>query len=153
MFRALRLALLLLVPCVMLAACNEEPEPEPAAPEIRPVRTVTIEKSESAVPVVLTGRIEALDQASLGFRLSGRMIERPINVGDRVQAGQLLARLEPHNELNALRSAKADLAAAQAKLTQVSNHFDRQETLLSRLDDARKFRPGKARKADGGGTG
>lgn len=129
MFRALRLALFLLVPCVMLAACNEEPET--AAPEIRPVRTVTVEKSESAAPVVLTGRIEALDEASLGFRLSGRMIERTINVGDRVQAGQLLARLEPQNELNALRSAKADLAAAQAKLTQVSNHFDRQETLLS----------------------
>jgi membrane fusion protein, multidrug efflux system len=128
MFRVL-LACLVLLPSAILTGCNEEPET--AAPEIRPVRTVTVEESKSAVPVVLTGRIAALDEASLGFRVSGRMIERAINVGDRVQAGQLLARLEPHNELNALRSAKADLAAAQAKLTQVSNHFDRQQTLLS----------------------
>jgi RND family efflux transporter MFP subunit len=129
MFRVLRLACLVLLPSAILTGCNEEPET--AAPEIRPVRTVTVEESKSAVPVVLTGRIAALDEASLGFRVSGRMIERAINVGNRVQAGQLLARLEPHNELNALRSAKADLAAAQAKLTQVSNHFDRQQTLLS----------------------
>jgi membrane fusion protein, multidrug efflux system len=129
MFRALRILCFVLLPSAILTGCNEEPETAPR--EIRPVRTVTVEKSESAVPVVLTGRIQALDEPSLGFRISGRMVERAINVGDRVQAGQLLARLEPHNELNALRSAKANLAAAQAKLTQVSNHFDRQQTLLS----------------------
>jgi len=121
MLRALRIACCVLIPSAILAGCKEEAET--AAPEIRPVRTVTVEKSESGVPVVLTGRIEALDQASFGFRISGRMIERTVNVGDRVQAGQILARLEPHNEMNALRSAKANLTAAQAKHTQVSNHF------------------------------
>jgi RND family efflux transporter MFP subunit len=129
MFRALRIACFVLLPSAILTGCNEEPQT--AVPEVRPVRTVTVEETKSAVPVVLTGRIQALDEASLGFRISGRMIERAINVGDRFQAGQLLARLEPHNELNALRSTKANLAAAQAKLTQVSNHFDRQQTLLS----------------------
>jgi membrane fusion protein, multidrug efflux system len=129
MFSALRIACFVLLPSAILTGCNEEPET--AVPEVRPVRTVTVEETKSAVPVVLTGRIQALDEASLGFRISGRMIERAINVGDRFQAGQLLARLEPHNELNALRSTKANLAAAQAKLTQVSNHFDRQQTLLS----------------------
>ena len=129
MLRALGIACCVLIPSAILAGCKEEAET--AAPEIRPVRTVTVEKSESGVPVVLTGRIEALDQASFGFRISGRMIERTVNVGDRVQAGQILARLEPHNEMNALRSAKANLTAAQAKHTQVSNHFERQERLLS----------------------
>src|SRR5215470_334303 len=51
-------------------------------------------------------------------------------MGDRVQAGQLVARLEPQNELNALRAAQANLAAAQGQLTQARNHFDRQDTLL-----------------------
>jgi len=97
----------------------------------RPVRTVTLEKSEAGLPVTLTGEIEALDEAALGFRLSGQMTERPVSVGDRIEPGQLLARLEPQNELNALRAAKADLAAANAKLTQVKNHFERQQTLLS----------------------
>ena len=59
------------------------------------------------------------------------MIERNVRVGDRVEAGQVLAQLEALNEMNALRAAKAEFAAAQAKLTQVSNHFDRQQTLLA----------------------
>ena len=51
-------------------------------------------------------------------------------MGDQVQAGQLVARLEPQNELNALRAAQANLVAAQGQLTQARNHFERQDTLL-----------------------
>ena len=120
---------LILVLATALTSCKEKQEAGEPVP--RPVRTVTLEKSEAGVPVVLNGHIEALDEAALGFRLSGRMIERKVSVGDRVEAGQVLARLEALNEMNALRAAKAELAAAQAKLTQVSNHFDRQQTLLS----------------------
>jgi RND family efflux transporter MFP subunit len=58
------------------------------------------------------------------------MIERKVGVGDRVEAGQLLARLEPQNEVNALRSEQANLAAAQARLTEARNRFERLETLL-----------------------
>ena len=118
-----------MVVAATVAACNEQADIAEPAP--RPVRTVTIEKSEAGVPVVLTGRIEALDEASLGFRLSGRMTERAVNTGDRVGSGQLLGRLEALNELNALTAAKANVAAAQAKLTQVRNHFERQQTLLA----------------------
>jgi RND family efflux transporter MFP subunit len=121
--------LLISIAAATLAACDEQTEIAEPAP--RPVRTVTLEKSEAGVPVVLTGRIEALDEASLGFRLSGRMIERTVNAGDRVEAGQLLGRLEALNELNALTAAKANVAAAQAEVTQVSNHFERQQTLLA----------------------
>jgi membrane fusion protein, multidrug efflux system len=122
-------ALPALVLATLLAACNEKQEAGEPAP--RPVRTVTLEKSEAGVPVVLAGRIEALDKAPLGFRLSGRMIERNVSVGDRIEAGQMLGRLEALNEMNALRAARAELAAAQAKLVQVGNHFERQQTLIA----------------------
>ena len=45
------------------------------------------------------------------------MIERPVNVGDRVKAGQVLAKLDPETELSALRSAESALIAAQGQLT------------------------------------
>src|SRR5262249_54478072 len=122
-------ALPALVLATLLTACNEKQEAGKPAP--RPVRTVTLEKSEAGVPVVLNGHIEALDEAALGFTRSGRMSERRVRVGDRLEAGQVLARLEALNEMNALRAAKAELAATQAKLVQVSNHFDRQQTLLA----------------------
>ena len=112
----------------VLAACNQNTEA--AAPEPRPVRTVTVEKLEAGTPVTLTGRIEAEDEVDLGFRISGRLLENNGRLGDRVEAGQLVARLEPQNEMNQLRSAQANLAAAQAALTQAQNHFERQDTLL-----------------------
>ena len=111
-----------------LAACNENTEA--AAPEPRPVRTVTVEKHDVGMPVTLTGRIEAEDEVELGFRISGRLLENNGKLGDRVETGQLVARLEPQNEMNQLRSAQANLAAAQAALTQAQNHFERQDTLL-----------------------
>lgn len=115
---------------MLLAACG--PDAEPAAPEIRPVRTVTVEPREAGVPVVLTGRIEAEDEASLAFRISGRMIERTVNLGARVEPGQVIGRLEPLNEQNALRAAQANVRAAEGQLVEARADFRRQQTLAER---------------------
>jgi len=122
------IAFLILALPAMLAACR--PEPEATTPEARPVRTVVAEKREAGVPITLTGRIEAEDEVTLGFRISGRVIENDLKLGDNVKTGQLIARLEPQNELNGLRTAQANLAAAQGQLTQARNAFERQDTLL-----------------------
>jgi len=114
---------------VALAACSQQAET--SAPEARPVRTVTVQKREAGVPVTLTGRIEAEDEVSRAFRISGRILESDLKVGDRVEADQLIARLESQNERNALRAANANLAAAQAQVTQALNHYERQETLMA----------------------
>jgi RND family efflux transporter MFP subunit len=127
--RRLFLVVLVAASTLALAACREQPESK--AEEIRPVRTVTVEKRHTNIPLVMTGRIESADEAALGFRIAGRMIERTAKVGDQVEAGQLVARLEPQNELNALRSAQANLTAAQAQSTEANNRFERQQTLLS----------------------
>ena len=112
----------------LLIAC--EPKIDTATQDVRPVRTLTVDKREAGVPVVLIGRIEAEDEVVLAFRISGRILESDLKMGDQVQAGQLVARLESQNELNALRAAQAKFAAAQGQLTQARNHFERQDTLL-----------------------
>src|SRR3954468_5347085 len=114
----------------LLSAC--QPEADTAPPQVRPVRTVTVVKRDVGETVSFTGRIQAENEARLGFRIPGRMIERPINVGDHVEPGQVVARLEPHDELNALRTAQAGVAAAQARLNETQNIFERQKTLLAR---------------------
>lgn len=87
-------------------------------------------EERGGTPVSLTGRIEAEDEVNLAFRIAGRLLENNMRVGDRVEPGQVVARLEPQNEQNTLRSAEAAYAAAQAALTQTRNAFDRQDTLL-----------------------
>jgi RND family efflux transporter MFP subunit len=93
------------------------------------VRTVTIQAPAAAANVTFSGQIEAMDQVPLSFRISGRLAERPINVGDRVRDGQVVARLEPDNELNELRAAQAALSIAESQLRQAENHFRRQSRL------------------------
>ncbi len=114
---------------ILLAACRpaEELEPEP----VRPVRVMTIEAREGGETVTLTGQIEAQEEVRLAFRAGGRMIERPVNVGDRVRAGQLIGRLESETARDALRTARADLTAAQARLVEARNRFERFQNLLA----------------------
>jgi RND family efflux transporter MFP subunit len=115
---------------VLLEECQREAEDAP--PPARLVRTVTVEKRPAGPPIALTGQIEAEDNVSLGFRISGRIAENSINRGDQVKSGQVVARLEPQDELNALASARAALSAAEGQLVQARNHFERQKTLLAR---------------------
>jgi RND family efflux transporter MFP subunit len=113
---------------VLLTGC--ERDVETVAREVRPVRTMTVDKRNGEVPVVLSGRIAAEDEVALAFRISGHVVENNMQLGDRVQPSQIVARLEPHNELNALRTAQAGLAAANALLVRARNQFARQETLV-----------------------
>jgi len=135
----------LVLTCFVLVLASCKPDSKVEAPEIRPVRTVIAAKGESAETVVLTGHIQADDEPSFAFRLGGRVIERPVNVGDRVKAGQVLAKLDPENELSALRSAQSALSAAQAQLNYARADFERQRQLLAnghtpraRFDQAQK---------------
>jgi RND family efflux transporter MFP subunit len=122
----LAFAALTLIP--LLAGCKRETAEE--APPPRPVRTVVVEKGGLRQSIVLTGQIQAEKEVALAFRIGGRIIERSVDRGDRVKPDQVVAKLDAQNELNSLRSARAALAAANARLEQDSNHFDRQDTLL-----------------------
>lgn len=115
---------------LLLVACG--PTADATPPPARPVRTATAEKGHVGEQVVLTGHINAENEAALAFRIGGRMIERLADVGDRVEPDRVLAKLDPQDELNALRSAQAALTAAQGQLVEASNNFDRQKQLLER---------------------
>ena len=97
----------------------------------RPVRTVTVEQGAEGEIVSLTGQVRAKDEVSLAFRVDGRMIERPVHVGDVLTADQLVARLDPQIQDNALRSAEANLASIEAVLTEARLTFSRQQQLLT----------------------
>jgi RND family efflux transporter MFP subunit len=112
---------------VTLTGCQEK---TPPAAQARPVQTVTVERGAQGETVSLTGQVQAKDHVSLAFRLDGRMTERPVNVGDVVTAGQLVARLDPQIQQNTLRSAQANLASAQAQLTEARLTFERHQKLL-----------------------
>jgi RND family efflux transporter MFP subunit len=114
---------------LLLAACNRGADSSAAPP--RPVQVVAVEATRVANDVQLSGEIQAEKSVALAFRIGGRIAERSVNVGDRITAGQVVARLEPETEQNAVRAAKASLDATRGELTTARNAFDRQAQLMA----------------------
>jgi membrane fusion protein, multidrug efflux system len=117
-----------LVLLLALAACKKEEKA--VAPDIRPVRAVTVEPSEGGETVSLTGEIQARYQADIGFRVNGKIIERPVDVGTQVKKGDLLARLDPQQYRQEFEVAKAEVATAEAEETRSEAQEWRQRELL-----------------------
>lgn len=105
--------------------------PAAPAPLVRPVQVTTIHYGTAGEPVSLTGQVQAQNEANLAFRIAGRLVERRVTVGDLVKRGQLVARIEAQDARNTLRSAQADLAAAQATLVQSRNNEARYRSLVT----------------------
>lgn len=112
-----------------LAGCKKEEE-KAAAPNIRPVRTVTVEPKETGDTLSLTGEIQPRYQADIGFRVNGKILERPVDVGTQVKKGDLLARLDPQQYRQDFEVAKAEVAKADAEVTRSEAQEYRQRELL-----------------------
>ncbi len=126
-----RIVVVLLAAAVLIAtALTGCDKPAPPTPQARLVRTVTVEHRAEGETVSLTGHVRAKDQASLAFRVNGRLIDRPVNVGDVVKAGQFVGRLDMQDQQNAVRVAEAKLAGDEAKLTEAGKTLLRQQELL-----------------------
>jgi RND family efflux transporter MFP subunit len=111
-----------------LTACKKQETA--AAPNIRPVRAVTVEPSEGGETVSLTGEIQPRYQADIGFRVNGKILERPVDVGTQVKKNDLLARLDPQQYRQDFEVAKAEVAKADAEVTRSQAQEYRQRELL-----------------------
>jgi RND family efflux transporter MFP subunit len=75
-----------------------------------------VETPSSARELRYSGTVKARSEAAAGFRVSGKIIERLVDVGDHVSPGDVLARLDVTDYQLQLRSAEASLAAAERQL-------------------------------------
>ncbi|RWC90525.1 MAG: efflux RND transporter periplasmic adaptor subunit [Mesorhizobium sp.] len=113
----------------LLAGCQKQEAAEKKLPVM--VRTETVAMADYAPRTSLTGVIAARTLNNLSFRVGGRVAERLVDVGQHIDQGTVLARIDPQEQESDLRSAQADLDAAQAQLTQAAATFERQKTLLA----------------------
>ena len=94
---------------------------KPAAndPRLQPPQ-VEIFKAEAASSIskTFTGIVEARVQSDLGFRVGGKILERSVNVGERVQKGQVLMRLDSVDLKLSFAAQQANVEAARAKYIQ-----------------------------------
>src|SRR5438132_2007107 len=129
-----------------LAACGKEP---PKKAEVRPVRVIAVQHAPSGETISLTGQIQATDQVNLAFRIGGRLLERDVTVGDPVTPGQIVAKIEPQDYQNALRSAGADVTSALAVLANAKKYRESAERAFEQgVYDACSIRSGRAAAED-----
>src|SRR5690606_31937409 len=74
--------------------------------------------SEKSGTVRFSGNIEVTD-ADVGFKISGRVLERAVSEGDHIAAGQMVARMEDTDIRQEVAMRQAEVLAAQAYLAEL----------------------------------
>ena len=105
-------------------ACGENEEPPPKE-VVRPVKMMTVTSSSEAFNRQLPGTVRAAQRVDLAFQVGGPLIKLPVEEGQNVKKGQLLARIDPQDFQVNLKNARGQLAKADAALSRAQKEYDR----------------------------
>ena len=148
MGRYLRLAASAVLATALLSGCTKEPPPKP--PTL--VKAMQVVGADDLSKTVFPGRASAGQEANLSFRVAGPLVELPVSVGDKVAAGDLIARIDPNDYQVTLNSAQAQLQSIRAAYTAAENDYQRVmstfredpgATSQRAVDASRAFMPNK----------
>ncbi len=120
--------LLLLAVTAALAGCSGEAKV--AQEIIRPVKAIVVGEADRLRTLTYSGVVRPRIESAVGFRVSGKIVERLVNAGDRIDTGQVIARLDDTDLKLAESSARAALAAARTRRDVAIDNFARARTLL-----------------------
>lgn len=124
--------LALAIVAISLGGCGKEVE-ETRTAVVRPIDTIVLGGSESG-RYYFPGTVQAADRAEIAFRVPGQIIELPINQGDNLRKGQLIAQLDPRDYDVALKEAKAAFDKAAADAERYKRLYERDAIPLADLE-------------------
>ncbi|WP_425930274.1 efflux RND transporter periplasmic adaptor subunit [Pseudomonas sp. NyZ201] len=119
--------------CVLpfvLVACGDPSVSKDARTKPPVVRTAAVERAVDA-PRSFTGVVVARTQSDLGFRVSGKVLERLVDTGETVRRGQPLMRLDPVDLQLQARAQQEAVAAARARASQTADDEARYRGLVA----------------------
>ena len=130
--RARPYALLVAVLAIALLVVGCGRKEEAKIESVRPVVSMTVGMADGSVGATYSGEIQARYQSKLGFRVSGKIVERFVEVGGHVSRGQVLMRLDPEQEVLRAEVDTAQLEAARSRAAQNRIDLERTERLFSK---------------------
>lgn len=127
---ARRLIALLSALCILSGGAKVQAL-EPASPiNLLKIHTVTAASGQQWLST--NGVVEATRQSVLAAQIAGRIVERRVEPGDRVQAGQVLLRIDDREAAQTESAAQAQVSAAQAQLNNAQQELERTKALVVR---------------------
>lgn len=112
----------LLAVAALLAGCSRpEPPPEP----VRSVKLLTVGVGAMQTRLEYAGEVRARVESRLGFRVAGKIVQRSVELGQRVKPGQVLAQLDPQDYALAAEAARAQVVAATTQRDLAAADFKR----------------------------
>ena len=108
---------------------KHSPVANPPHAVVRPARVAEIEFRSHMHSLMLAGIVAPRIETTLGFRVAGKVTAREVDVGSAVQAGQLIARIDPTDYRLAVDNARAALASAEADYARAKADLDRYQAL------------------------
>ena len=120
--RAIRISTLLLAPLALLACGEAE---SPAAPPPPAVEFVQLEPEPVASTFEFVARTRATEDTAIRARITGTILERNFEEGQKVAADQVLFRIDPRPYETALASARAQLSQAEAAVKVSARNLER----------------------------
>ncbi len=115
--------LFVLIFAVFLLSCEQQQPQKKAV--IRPVKAMQLQNVAVLMNDVYPGSAKATREVDLSFRVSGPLIDLPVNIGDKVKQGDILARIDPRDFEVALRNAKGQLSRANAAFIRADKDYKR----------------------------
>lgn len=124
-----RIGYLLLLPLFLsLQACEKEQLEEKKI--IRPVRAMKVSDVVQFRQRQFPGTATATQEVDLSFRVSGPLITFPINIGDEVKTGDVVARIDPRDFEVSLNNVRGQLDKTMANVKRAQSEFDREMRIL-----------------------
>ena len=100
-----------------------------AAPAKVPVKAMNLLQQSTPITYGFSGQVQAVDEVQVRSKVSGAVVEKYIQGGENVYAGQALFKIDPRQFETAVLSAKADLLKSEVNLRRAQENFDRNERL------------------------
>lgn len=135
--RTLKIGITIIFIGLFVSCGNDEKANIPTQESI----SVTLKKAETSVSlnaISASGQVQASQSATLSTRFMGNVEEISVNVGDKVQKGQVLISLDAANLNAKLSQAKAGIIQAEANLKNVQTNFDRFQKLFEQQSISKK---------------
>ncbi|MDH5535584.1 MAG: efflux RND transporter periplasmic adaptor subunit [Betaproteobacteria bacterium] len=96
----------------------------------QPLATAAVEYREVDEVYTVDGTVEAVKQSTVAAQISGRVVEIRFDAGDRVKQGETIVRIDAREVSDALASAEAQRAQAQATLINAKATYERTRELF-----------------------